>query len=90
MANIKQAKKRILQTAKKTEANRMIRSRMRSHVKAAEAAIASGDKDAMKATFTTAMSQLHKAVTKGIIKKNAASRKISRLAAAVKAANASS
>lgn len=85
MANHAQTKKRIRQTATKTEQNKAIRTRMRSAVKAAEKAIAAGDKDAIKATFTTAMSQLHRGVTKGIVKKATASRKISRLSAAIKA-----
>lgn len=87
MANHAQTKKRIRQTEAKAEANRVVRSRMRTYVKAAEKAIETGDKDQIKATFTEAMSQLHRAVTKGIVKKSTASRKVSRLAARIKALN---
>ncbi|MAI08610.1 MAG: 30S ribosomal protein S20 [Magnetococcales bacterium] len=88
MANHKQAKKRIRQTATITERNRHGRSTMRTAVKAVEAAIASGDKDKIGATFTTAMSSLHKAASKGLIKKETAARKVSRLSARIKGLSA--
>lgn len=88
MANHKQAIKRVRQTATRTERNKALRSRVRGAVKQVEQAIESGDKKAIPAAFTTAMSELHKAVTKGIMKQGTASRKISRLSSRVKAVSA--
>ncbi len=83
MANSPQARKRIRQTERRTQVNRARRSEMRTTVKKSETAIAAGDKQAIGGTFQQAMSALHKAVKNGIISKNAASRKISRLAARI-------
>lgn len=85
MAHSKQAKKRVRQTISRAEQNQAKRTRMRSTVKTAEAAIEAGDKKTISVAFQTAMSEMHKAVQRGLIKKNAASRKISRLAARIKA-----
>lgn len=85
MAHSPQARKRIRQTAKQTEANRAGRSRLRTFVKKAEEAISAGDKDAIASTFRAAMSELSKGVRKGLLKKQTAARKTSRLAARIKA-----
>ena len=84
MANHASAKKRIRQTATVTERNRARRSLIRSSVKKVEAAIEAGDKDAMNAAYKSAMAELHRGVSKGVYKKETASRKISRLNAAIK------
>lgn len=84
MANHKQAMKRIRQTAKVTELNKTFRTRMRTSVKALEAAIEEKNKEAIGTTFPVAMANLHKCASKGILKKETASRKISRLSARVK------
>ncbi len=84
MAHSKQAKKRILQTNKRTERHAADRSRMRTFVKNAETTIASGDKNAIPTAFKQAMKELHIAVRKGLLKKKTASRKISRLAARIR------
>jgi small subunit ribosomal protein S20 len=84
MANSKQALKRARQSETRTERNRTLRSRMRTAVKNAEQTIESADKKAVPVAFQKAMSELNKAVTKGIIKKGTASRKISRLAAKIR------
>ncbi len=84
MANSKQALKRSNQSEKRAERNRTLRSRLRTAVKNAEQAIESADKKLIPSAFQTAMSELNKAVTKGIIKKATASRKVSRLAARIK------
>mgnify|MGYP003638387176 CR=1 FL=1 len=84
MANHKQALKRIRQTEAVTERNKAVRTRMRTAVKALENAIEAGDKDAIGKTFTVAMSQLHKCASKGILKKETANRKVSRLSTRVK------
>lgn len=87
MAHSKQAKKRVRQTTKTADVNRAKRTRMRTTVKAAETAITAGDKTTIASTFQAAMSELHKAAQRGLIKKNAAARKISRLAARIKQAS---
>lgn len=84
MADHKQAKKRIRQTATITERNRGDRTSMRSKIKAVEAAIEAADKEKIGATFTDAMAILHKSASKGLIKKTTAARKISRLSSRIK------
>ncbi|MDE0724216.1 MAG: 30S ribosomal protein S20 [Alphaproteobacteria bacterium] len=86
MANSAQASKRIRQTEKRTERNKMLRTRMRSEVKRFETLLESDtpSKEAVGKGFTAVMSELHKAVGNGILKKNTASRKISRLATRVR------
>ena len=85
MANIKSAKKRISVTAKKTERNKAIKSRVKTYLKKVEAAIASGDKAAAQEAFRVAEIELTKAGSKGVYHKNMVSRKIGRLAKAVDA-----
>jgi small subunit ribosomal protein S20 len=80
MAKHKSAEKRIRQIEKRTLVNRARRSRMRTFVKKVEAAIASGDKEAALSAFRLAQPELHRAVTKGVLHRNTASRKLSRLA----------
>ncbi len=85
MANIKSAEKRIKQTAVRTARNRVVRSRVHTYIRKLEQAVASGDKQSASAAFRLAMSELHIACRKGVMKKNTVSRKISRLNARVKA-----
>ncbi|HFU74327.1 MAG TPA: 30S ribosomal protein S20 [Helicobacteraceae bacterium] len=85
MANHKSALKRIRQTETRTERNRYYRTRLKNIVKAVRSAIEAGNKDEATAAFTTANQQIHKFVSKGILKKETASRKISRLHKAVNA-----
>ena len=77
MANTVSAKKMTRKIAKRTAINRSRRSRMRTFVRKVEEAIASGDQ-------TNALAAL-RAAHHGIVHKNNASRKVSRLAARVKA-----
>jgi len=79
LANIKSAKKRIKVIAKKTLRNRIIKSQTKTAIKKFVVAIESGDKDLAKAALLEAISAIDKAQTKGIIHKNNASRKKSRL-----------
>ena len=79
MAHHKSAKKRILQTAVKTERNRYYRTRIKNIVKAVQAAVESNDKPAAQEAFKTANRQIHSLVSKGFIKKTTAARKVSRL-----------
>ena len=79
MAHHKSAKKRILQTAKRTERNRYYRTRLKNIVKAVRTAAEAGDKTAAQEALKVANQQLHSFVSKGFLKKQTASRKISRL-----------
>ena len=85
MANSPQAKKRARQNARRLEVNKARRSRIRTLLRRVEEAIASGDKDAAVAALRQAQPELMRGVTKGVYHKNTASRKMSRLAARVKA-----
>jgi len=79
MAHHKSAKKRIKQTVKKTERNRYYRTRMKNIVRAVREAAEAGDKNKAMDAFKVANKQLHHYVSKGFLKKQTASRKISRL-----------
>ena len=83
MANIKSAKKRLEVIDKKTLRNKMIKSKVKTVIKKVEAAIAAGDKEAAQANLLVAISEIDKAASKGVYHKNNASRKVSRLTAAV-------
>ncbi|MDR1700788.1 MAG: 30S ribosomal protein S20 [Lachnoclostridium sp.] len=83
MANIKSAKKRILISAKRTERNKAIRSKVKTAIKKVYAAIESGDKTAAKSALTGAVSELDKATKKGVYHRNTSARKISRMTIAV-------
>jgi small subunit ribosomal protein S20 len=79
MANHKSAKKRIKQTVKRTERNRYYRTRFKNIVKAVREAVEAGNKEAALEAFKIANKQIHHFVSKGFIKKQTASRKVSRL-----------
>ena len=88
MANHASALKRIRQTKKRTDRNMARRNRVRTFVRRVEEAIASGDKEAAEAALKVAMPELHRSASKGVMRKDTASRKISRLAHRVKAVGA--
>ncbi len=79
MAHNKSAKKRILQTAVRTERNRYYRTRIKNITKAVHEAVAAADQTAAATAFATANKQIHSLVSKGFIKKTTAARKVSRL-----------
>lgn len=83
MANIKSAKKRILTSAKKAEANKAVKTGVKTAVKKVRTAVEAGDKTAAAEALIAATSAIGKAESKGVFHKNTASRKVSRLAAAV-------
>ncbi len=85
MANTPQAKKRARQNETRFAVNKARRSRIRTFLRKAEEAIASGDKDASVAALKAVQPELMRGVTKGVYHKNTASRKMSRLSARVKA-----
>jgi small subunit ribosomal protein S20 len=80
MPNIKSAIKRVKTNEKKRALNASQKSALRTAVKSADQAVAGTDVEAAKAALIVATKKLDKAVTKGLIHKNAASRKKSRLA----------
>jgi small subunit ribosomal protein S20 len=85
MANTKSAKKAARQTVRRTAANKMRRSRMRSYARKVEEAIASGDKAAAAAALKEAEPVIARTAQKGLVHRKAASRKVSRLAKRVSA-----
>ncbi|MCQ6273617.1 30S ribosomal protein S20 [Bacillus sp. V3B] len=88
MPNIKSAIKRVKTNEKKNAQNTMIKSDMRTSVKKVEAAIATNEANTAANTFTVATRKLDKAAAKGLIHKNAAARKKSRLAKKINSLNA--
>ncbi len=85
MANTPQSKKRARQMVARTSVNKARRSRIRTFLRKVEEAIASGDKSAAYAALQAAQPELMRGVTKGVLHKNTAARKMSRLSARVKA-----
>jgi small subunit ribosomal protein S20 len=85
MANTPQAKKRIRRNARRAEINGARVSRIRTFVKQVEAAIASGDKEQALAAIRKVQPELMRGVSKGVVHKNTAARKISRLSRRVAA-----
>lgn len=84
MANTSSAKKMVRKIARRTEVNKSRRSRVRSFVRKVEEAIAAGDKKAAAEAFRGAQPELHRAVSKGVAKKETVARKLSRLSARIK------
>ena len=84
MANTKSAKKAARKAERRTLINQARRSRMRTYVRKVEEAIASGDQDAAAVALRDAQPEIMRSASKGIIHKNTASRKISRLSARIK------
>lgn len=85
MANIKSAKKRILVTETKTLRNKMIKSALKTAIKKFEVAVTANNAEEAKATFVKAVKALDMATAKGVVHKNMAARKKSRLAAKLNA-----
>jgi small subunit ribosomal protein S20 len=79
MPNIKSAIKRVKTSEARNAQNTTVKSATRTAVKKAEAAITLNDATAAKEAVVTASSKLDKAAAKGLIHKNAAARKKSRL-----------
>jgi small subunit ribosomal protein S20 len=79
MANTPQAKKRIRRNTSRAEINGARMSRIRSFLKKVETAIAGGDKTAAADALKEAQPELMRGVARGVLHKNTASRKMSRL-----------
>lgn len=80
MANTPSAKKAARKIERRTEINKNRRSRMRTFVRKIEEALASGDKETANVAFKAAEPEIMRAAQKGVLHKNTASRKVSRLA----------
>jgi small subunit ribosomal protein S20 len=85
MANTPQAKKRIRRNDRRSEINGARVSRIRTFIKQLESALAAGDKDQAQAAIQKVQPELARGVAKGVVHKNTAARKISRLSKRVAA-----
>lgn len=88
MANSPSARKRIRQIERRTAVNKARRSRIRTFIRKVEEAIAKGDATVAADALKSAQPEIMRGVTKGVLHKNTASRKVSRLASRVKALSA--
>lgn len=88
MANTVSAKKAARKIARRTEINRNRKSRMRTYLRKVEEAIAAGDSAAAKEALRAAEPEIMRAAQKGVLHKNAASRKVSRLSTRVRGLSA--
>jgi small subunit ribosomal protein S20 len=85
MARTTSAKKAARKTLRRTEVNKSRHSRLKAHVRKVEEALASGDKAAAKSALAAAEPMLVRTAQRGVIHKRTAARKVSRLAARLKA-----
>ena len=88
MANTPSAKKAARKIARRTEINRTRKSRMRTYLRKVEEAIAGGSREEAAEALRQAQPEIMRAAQKGVLHKNTASRKVSRLAQRVKALEA--
>ena len=79
MPNIKSAKKRVLTTKRREEENKIVESRMKNSIKKLERNVKSGNKEESKKELDVTLKNIDKALNVGLIKKNNAARKKSRL-----------
>ncbi len=79
MPNTSSAKKTVRKIARRTEVNKARRAQLRNSVSKVEEAIASGDRQAALAAFKQAEPAIMRAAQRGVVHKNSASRKVSRL-----------
>ncbi len=84
MANIASAKKRIRRTKRQTEVNSRRLGAVRTHIRKVEAAIEAGNKSEAEAALRAAEPFVMRGAQKGILRRNMASRKISRLSKQIK------
>jgi small subunit ribosomal protein S20 len=88
MANTVSAKKAARKIVRRTEINRDRKSRMRTFLRKVEEAITAGDQAAAKEALRAAEPEIMRAAQKGVLHKNTASRKVSRLATRVRSLSA--
>ena len=80
MPNIKSAKKRVAVTEAKTAVNRMAKSSLKTSIKKVQAAVSEGDPKLCASAFMDAQKTIDRAVARGLLHKNTAARRKSRLA----------
>jgi len=85
MAHHKSAQKRIRRNGRRAVINAARKNRIRTFLHRVENAIESGDKEAAQQAFKTAQPEIHRGVTRGVLHRNTAARKLSRLSARIKA-----
>ena len=85
MGNSRSAKEAVRRSARRSAVRRARRGQMRTYLRKVEEAIASGDANAATTALADAQPLVMRAAQKGIVHKNTASRKVSRLTARVKA-----
>jgi small subunit ribosomal protein S20 len=85
MANHISSKKRTVRNAKRAAINKARTSRLRTTLKKVEVAIAAGNTKDAEAALKKAKPEIMKGVSKGLLHKNSAARKMSRLSAKIKA-----
>ena len=85
MPNIKSAKKRVLTNKRQCEENFLVDSRMKNSIKKLERTVKAGDKKESEKVLNTTLKNIDKALNVGLIKKNTAARKKSRLTKSVNA-----
>lgn len=90
MANIKSAKKRAKQAVVRTERNRYYRTRIKNMTRAVKEAVDAGDKEKAAEAFKVVNQNFHAYASKGIMKKNNAARRVSRLNSLVKSLHVNS
>ncbi len=88
MANIKSAKKRAIQSEKQRQHNASLRSMMRTYIKKAYAAVATGEKDSAQKAFIEMQKVVDRMASKGLIHKNKAANHKSKLSKKLKALEA--
>ena len=88
MANTSSAKKAARKIARRAAINKNRRSRVRTYIRQVEEALIAGDKAAAEAAFKAAQPELMRAASKGVLHRNTASRKVSRLANRLKTLSA--
>jgi len=88
MANTTSAKKATRKIAARADVNKSRVARVRTYIRKVEEAIATGDQAQASAALKVAEPEIMRAVTKGVLHKNTASRKVSRLSSRVKAVGA--
>lgn len=88
MANIKSAKKRIRVIEKKTALNKVRKSQIKTAIRRFEDAVAAGNKEDAIVKFQSAQKRIHQVASKGTIHKNAAARKVAKLANQLNSMNA--
>jgi small subunit ribosomal protein S20 len=88
MANTSSAKKATRKIVRRTAVNKARRSRVRTFLRMVEEAIGAGDKAAAEAALKVVQPELMRAAQKGVLHRNTASRKVSRLSSRVKSLGA--